>query len=144
MAESDTKAPSSPPPPPSRLLLPSILAAALGVVLLAVRSVTERAYPTFHPPGLVVVTGTSTGIGHEIVRVLAKEGFHVLAGVRREEDKRKWEEEVGREEEAKDLFFRVKPIFLDVTDEVGVHNLVAAPSYGSSTDEMRRVAAAAN
>jgi NAD(P)-dependent dehydrogenase (short-subunit alcohol dehydrogenase family) len=35
---------------------------------------------------LVVVTGASTGIGAATARELAKRGFHVLAGVRRDAD----------------------------------------------------------
>ena len=36
--------------------------------------------------GFVVVTGTSTGIGAATALHLAENGFHVFAGVRREED----------------------------------------------------------
>src|SRR3954447_6600118 len=35
---------------------------------------------------LAVVTGASTGIGAATARELAQRGFHVLAGVRRDED----------------------------------------------------------
>src|SRR5882757_3117668 len=35
---------------------------------------------------IVVVTGTSTGIGAATARELARRGFHVLAGVRRDRD----------------------------------------------------------
>src|ERR1700742_2656397 len=35
---------------------------------------------------LIVVTGASTGIGAATARELARKGFHVLAGVRREAD----------------------------------------------------------
>lgn len=35
---------------------------------------------------LVVITGASTGIGAATARALARRGFHVLAGVRREQD----------------------------------------------------------
>ncbi|MEU1393110.1 MULTISPECIES: SDR family oxidoreductase [unclassified Nonomuraea] len=37
-------------------------------------------------PDCVVVTGASTGIGAACARELARRGFHVLAGVRREQD----------------------------------------------------------
>ena len=35
---------------------------------------------------LIVVTGASTGMGAATARELARKGFHVLAGVRREAD----------------------------------------------------------
>lgn len=40
----------------------------------------------FKTQELVVVTGTSSGIGRATAERLAAEGFHVLAGVRRQED----------------------------------------------------------
>ncbi|MFF4764783.1 SDR family NAD(P)-dependent oxidoreductase [Streptomyces sp. NPDC001292] len=36
------------------------------------------------PQRLIVVTGASTGMGASAARELAREGFHVLAGVRRD------------------------------------------------------------
>lgn len=41
---------------------------------------------SFQTQELVVVTGTSSGIGKATAEKLAAEGFHVLAGVRRQED----------------------------------------------------------
>ncbi|MEK8143746.1 SDR family NAD(P)-dependent oxidoreductase [Streptomyces sp. M10(2022)] len=35
---------------------------------------------------LIVVTGASTGMGASVARQLARQGFHVLAGVRRDRD----------------------------------------------------------
>jgi NAD(P)-dependent dehydrogenase (short-subunit alcohol dehydrogenase family) len=46
--------------------------------------VTSQTKPLRH--ALAVVTGASTGIGAATARELAKRGFHVLAGVRREAD----------------------------------------------------------
>jgi NAD(P)-dependent dehydrogenase (short-subunit alcohol dehydrogenase family) len=54
--------------------------------------------------GAVVVTGASSGIGEAIARHLASLGFHVFAGVRKEED-------AGRLREA-----GLRPLELDVTD----------------------------
>jgi NAD(P)-dependent dehydrogenase (short-subunit alcohol dehydrogenase family) len=51
----------------------------------------------------VVVTGASTGIGAATARELARRGFHVLAGVRREQDA-----DALRAD-------RIEPVFLDVT-----------------------------
>ena len=42
----------------------------------------------------VVITGASTGIGHACAKVLAKSGFHVFAGVRKEEDAKKLKNKV--------------------------------------------------
>ena len=53
---------------------------------------------------LVVVTGTSSGIGRATAQRLAADGFHVLAGVRRLEDGAKL---VGRS---------IEPVIVDITD----------------------------
>src|SRR5215203_2705010 len=62
----------------------------------------------------VVVTGASSGIGRASAMKLARSGFRVFAGVRKEED-------AGALEEAAPAG-RLTPLFIDVTDE----NLVAA------------------
>lgn len=61
------------------------------------------------PP--VVVTGTSTGIGHTTALLLDREGFRVFAGVRREEDAARLREEGSS---------RLVPLLLDVTDPAAV------------------------
>ena len=53
---------------------------------------------------LVVITGASTGIGAATAREMAKRGFHVLAGVRRERDANAIEEA------------NVEPLLLDITN----------------------------
>ena len=59
--------------------------------------------------GFVVVTGTSTGIGAATVSRLANMGFHVFAGVRREEDV----------EAARSVAIgAVTPLMIDITDPV--------------------------
>ncbi len=58
--------------------------------------------------GFVVVTGTSTGIGRATALHLAEQGFHVFAGIRRDEDGRSLAEEVSGE---------LTPLMIDVTDE---------------------------
>ena len=59
----------------------------------------------------VVVTGASTGIGYAIAQMLAREGFHVFAGVRRRQDADRLIEEIGDE---------LTPLVFDVTDPQGV------------------------
>lgn len=56
--------------------------------------------------GHVVVTGTSTGIGRAVALRLAREGFAVFAGVRREEDGASLRDEAEGS---------IEPVLLDVT-----------------------------
>lgn len=62
--------------------------------------------------GLAVVTGASTGIGAATARELAGCGFHVLAGVLRDED--------AHALRAANL----EPVMLDITDEANIAALV--------------------
>ena len=62
---------------------------------------------------LVVVTGTSTGIGHATAQRLAKDGFHVLAGVRRPED--------GDKIRASNI----EPVMVDITKAETLQSLAA-------------------
>lgn len=59
----------------------------------------------------VVVTGASSGIGYAIAQVLAREGFHVFATVRRRQDADRLAEEIGDE---------LTPLVFDVTDPEGL------------------------
>lgn len=59
----------------------------------------------------VVVTGASTGIGYATAQLLAREGFHVFATVRRREDADRLVEEIGDE---------LTPLVFDVTDPEGL------------------------
>jgi NAD(P)-dependent dehydrogenase (short-subunit alcohol dehydrogenase family) len=61
---------------------------------------------------LIVVTGTSTGIGNATTKELASQGFHVLAGVRREIDA-----DAIRST-------NIEPILLDITNETHIANLI--------------------
>ncbi len=58
---------------------------------------------SFKTQELVVVTGTSSGIGRATAEQLAAEGFHVLAGVRRQEDADKFKNK------------NIEPVIVDVT-----------------------------
>lgn len=59
---------------------------------------------SFKTQELVIVTGTSSGIGRATAEQLAAEGFHVLAGVRRQEDADK----IKRR--------NIEPVIVDVTN----------------------------
>ena len=65
--------------------------------------------------GTVVITGASTGIGRATALRLARGGFDVLAGVRREED--------GADLRAQDG--RIEPVLVDVTDAGQIASLAA-------------------
>jgi NAD(P)-dependent dehydrogenase (short-subunit alcohol dehydrogenase family) len=65
--------------------------------------------------GTVVITGASTGIGRATAVRLARAGFAVLAGVRREED--------GADLRAQDG--RIEPVLVDVTDAGQIASLAA-------------------
>jgi NAD(P)-dependent dehydrogenase (short-subunit alcohol dehydrogenase family) len=65
--------------------------------------------------GTVAITGASTGIGRATALRLARAGFAVLAGVRREED--------GAALRAQDG--RIEPVLVDVTDAGQIANLAA-------------------
>ena len=62
---------------------------------------------------LFVVTGASTGMGAATVRELASRGYHVFAGVRREEDGRAFDSP------------RIRPVILDITKPAQIADLVA-------------------
>lgn len=59
------------------------------------------------PPGSVLVTGSSTGIGRACAQRLDRAGWRVLAGVRREEDGERLRAEASD---------RLEPVIVDVTD----------------------------
>lgn len=54
-----------------------------------------------------VITGASTGIGHASTKVLTGKGFHVFAGIRKDEDAQRLKSEFGD---------KVTPLKMDVTD----------------------------
>jgi Short-chain alcohol dehydrogenase of unknown specificity len=61
---------------------------------------------------IIVVTGTSTGIGNATAKELANRGYYILAGVRKEIDA-----DAIRSE-------NIEPIMLDITNETHIDNLV--------------------
>ncbi len=69
----------------------------------------------------VLVTGASTGIGKETVHLLAREGFHVFAGVRKSADGEALEREAAGV---------LVPVIIDVTDEASIR--AAAQTVGAA------------
>lgn len=63
----------------------------------------------------IVITGASTGIGAACALILDKLGYFVFAGVRKNEDAEKLQEQASP---------KLKPIFLDVTDSASIQNAV--------------------
>jgi NAD(P)-dependent dehydrogenase (short-subunit alcohol dehydrogenase family) len=59
-----------------------------------------------------VVTGASTGIGHATTQVLIENGFHVFAGVRKDEDAARLSQEFGDS---------VTPLKMEVTDSASMN-----------------------
>ncbi|OLF05771.1 short-chain dehydrogenase [Actinophytocola xinjiangensis] len=70
----------------------------------------------------VVLTGASSGLGWTAALQLENEGFHVYAGVRREED--------GEKLVAQSLHNRIHPVIMDVTKPDQIH--AAADQVGGS------------
>jgi len=73
--------------------------------------------PTLSSP-LNPPPGTSSGIGREVVNLLAEKGYHVLAGVRRQENITEWNQISERRQH------HIHPVMLDVTNKKHVDNAV--------------------
>eukprot|EP00008_Paramoeba_atlantica_P015596 CAMPEP_0201475842 /NCGR_PEP_ID=MMETSP0151_2-20130828/1190_1 /ASSEMBLY_ACC=CAM_ASM_000257 /TAXON_ID=200890 /ORGANISM="Paramoeba atlantica, Strain 621/1 / CCAP 1560/9" /LENGTH=312 /DNA_ID=CAMNT_0047856049 /DNA_START=42 /DNA_END=980 /DNA_ORIENTATION=- len=97
------------------------LVVAVSVVVLAlcwtffVHS-TKPVYPV-HSKGLVVLTGASTGIGKHAALYLHSQGYHVMAGVRKEKDALQLVKESGKTN-------RLIPVTLDVTKHEQIEKMV--------------------
>ncbi|MBY8858957.1 SDR family oxidoreductase [Nocardia sp. CA2R105] len=75
--------------------------------------------------GYVVVTGASTGIGAASARELAQQGFHVIAGVRRDRDA-----DALRAE-------GIEPVILDITEPDHIARLAARFGENSQAGPLR-------
>jgi len=72
-----------------------------------------------HKEGLIVISGASSGIGKDAAITLAKQGFHVYAGVRSQKDVDKLVSE-GKELKIEKFYV---PVILDVTKEETIKSL---------------------
>lgn len=93
-----------------------VAAPAVGLAFLFfLFQLLRPAYPVAAPPGIVVVTGTSSGIGNAIANELAERGFNVFAGVRRQQSMDAW----NRVNHPK-----IVPVRLDVTSPRDIEAVV--------------------
>lgn len=74
----------------------------------------SKQYP--RAEGSILITGTSTGIGHATVARLASAGFHIFAGVRKPED--------GDKVAKLAAAGRITPVMIDVADVASVAQAV--------------------
>ncbi|RFA17594.1 SDR family oxidoreductase [Subtercola boreus] len=76
---------------------------------------------------LVLVTGASTGMGAATARELARRGYHVLAGVRRETDANQIQAD------------RIEPVILDITAPDDIESVAARVGQDSGSRRLRAV-----
>ena len=60
----------------------------IGTLLTVTMAIGHSTASADDPTKYVLVTGTSTGIGRNLTETLAKAGYHVYAGVRRDKSPR--------------------------------------------------------
>lgn len=93
------------------MLYASIAVVLIGILLnYGVQHLSRQEYPV-HTTGGVIVTGASTGIGRHAAETLAKEGFVVYAGVRKQADV---------DSLLSEQIDNLVPALLDVTDQESV------------------------
>lgn len=107
--------------------------ASLLVVILAVA--THFIRPTFevHDSGVVVITGTSSGIGKAATLKLASLGYTVLAGVRKESDGIAMLDGVDSH-----ISKNIVPTIIDVTDIATIDNAVVTAGKVTHSNGLRK------
>ncbi|RYH16985.1 SDR family NAD(P)-dependent oxidoreductase [archaeon] len=99
------------------LILVLVIIPVLAFVLKKVLHKLLTPHYPVHDHGIVLVTGTSSGIGNAAVMDLARDtNFTVFAGVRRKEDAEKLKKEAGER--------KIVPILLDVTSKSSIMKAV--------------------
>ncbi|EKU22812.1 3-hydroxybutyrate dehydrogenase [Nannochloropsis gaditana CCMP526] len=102
----------------------ALLVAFLASIPYLLDLATRREYPVPPPEGAVVVTGASTGIGAHAAHSLARAGFLVFAGVRKELDGETLKAEAPTLESQENIV----PIILDVTKQEQIDKAVQTVS----------------
>lgn len=97
------------------------MAGVLLAVAVGSRLYLNPSYPVPPAPSVVLVTGTSSGIGENIVQNLASQGYHVFAGVRTRDSAREW----ARRND-KHPYQHIEPIILDVTKTADIEAAATA------------------
>lgn len=86
----------------------------IGTLLTVTMAIGHSTASADDPTKYVLVTGTSTGIGRNLTETLAKAGYHVYAGVRRDKDFK-----------ALNAIDNVTAVMMDVTNQSQVDAVVA-------------------
>jgi NADP-dependent 3-hydroxy acid dehydrogenase YdfG len=99
----------------------------LCVVVIMLSHFTEYLRPSYvvHESGIVLITGSSSGIGKSATVKMLNEGYVVVAGVRKQSDAESLKHEINENPHRKNLH----PIILDVTENTDVE---AALTYAES------------
>jgi len=94
-----------------------LIVSSLVVLVSAGIMYFERQSFPVHKNGAIVITGTSTGIGHDVAIALDKMGYTVYAGVRKQSDIQALQSEAG-------VSSRFTPIILDVTKQEDIDKVL--------------------
>src|SRR5438046_1690821 len=117
-------------------MLPHSLSAAARLFRLSRRShssIPERYFVMKMQQRIALVTGANKGIGFEVVRQLAREGFRVFLGARNEEAGRAAAEKLNREGE-KENYGKITFIKIDISKIDSIQR--AAEEFSKQSDRL--------
>jgi len=89
------------------------------------------------PKSALVITGCSTGLGFDAALHLAKLGYVVFAGVRKDEDAQKLVSKARSEKSSSGKDIRVVPLILDVTNQQQIEASVRRVSELCTKEDLR-------